>query len=71
MHVYFMLQETLGDIVYVQLPDVDTEVEQFGETNGSIIAVPVKYLSIYISYNLSHRGRSVHLVDYSIFMNGE
>jgi len=27
-----MLQETLGDIVYAQLPDVDTELEQFGKT---------------------------------------
>jgi len=27
-----VLQETLGDIVYAQLPDVDTELEQFGKT---------------------------------------
>jgi len=28
----FMLQDTLGDIVYAQLPEVDTELEQFGKT---------------------------------------
>jgi len=27
-----MLQEALGDIVYAQLPDVDSELEQFGKT---------------------------------------
>jgi len=31
--VNFLLQETLGDIVYAQLPDVDTELEQFGKTS--------------------------------------
>jgi len=30
--VNFTLQETLGDIVYAQLPEVDTELEQFGKT---------------------------------------
>lgn len=28
--VWFIFQEALGDIVYAQLPDVGTEVEQFG-----------------------------------------
>jgi len=31
-----MLQETLGDIVYAQLPDVDAEVEQFGKIDCSL-----------------------------------
>lgn len=38
-------QETLGDIVYAQLPDVDTELEQFGECGAleSVKAVSEVY----------------------------
>ena len=37
-----MLQETLGDIVYVQLPEVDTELEQFGKTVFCLIVFCIK-----------------------------